>query len=133
MPILSGNAEVNGAVIAGNDGDFADRILATPMKATGQYGGAGVDPDRGAFEFSAPLRTDPSTVDIAGPGRRLWASEVPAGKTLLTPDPAAYPAVLTLRPGDRLKALDRNGQPEYSIDQIDPTGRARVFILLTRI
>lgn len=133
MPIVSSTSALRDAVVAGNDRDFAEEIAIVPMLETSQYKSRTPDPDRPAFSVQGILRIEMSSSDLSGPGRDDWATQVPAGMSMLKIDRVAYPASLELRKGDQITAIKRVGEPQFLVEQADPHGRSRLHIILSRL
>lgn len=124
MPILSGNAEVNGAVIAGNDGDFAERVRIVAWKDGRE------DPERPAQEIVAPLVDERrANQSLSGDRSGKFLTDIRTGGAELRPDRNTYPD-LDIREGDDVIALDRPGQPKWRVSSVDTSGHGRLIVNL---
>ncbi|MCX2722608.1 hypothetical protein [Roseibium salinum] len=124
MPIVSGNAEINSAVIAGNDKEFAERV-----RISGWVQGR-EDPDREPREIDAVLRTNTrADQNLSGDRSGTFATDIRTGGATLRIDQVAYPD-LDIRKGDTVVALERPGLPEWEVSSVDPRGRGRMIVNL---
>ncbi|MEW4459442.1 hypothetical protein AB1K42_15225 [Roseibium algicola] len=127
MPILSGNADVNNAVIAGNDGDFAERVRIVSWKDGRE------DPERPAREIEAPLvKEGRQTQSLSGDRSGQFLGNIRTGGAVLKPDPVKYPD-LVVKKDDEVIALDRPGNQRWKVSSVDDRGHGRIFINLGEI
>jgi len=85
------------------------------------------DAGRVALDFIAPLRTGDRETERVSFGRGNTArAGIRAGGGILRIDRAAYPD-LVLRKGDKIVALDRDGQPVFEVQAIDDRSHLRLI------
>ncbi|MGV2111928.1 hypothetical protein ACQZ46_11680 [Agrobacterium salinitolerans] len=85
------------------------------------------DPDRPQVVIMAVLRTGDETagpLDVSG-GRSLH-SRIAAGKAALYIDRTEYPYIV-LRKKDKLRALERPGEPVFEVSTVDDRNHARLI------
>lgn len=109
------------------DSAWAEAIRLSPMRHQA------ADPDRDQVTIRAVLRTvDQGRVRFS-PGRgesgRVMAATMPASSATLKIDKSAYPDI-DLRVGDRVRAMDRAGQPVFEVVTIDPLSHHRLTATL---
>jgi hypothetical protein len=88
------------------------------------------DPDRENVDILAPLRTgDGSASSMAGSLVQSWRVRIAAGKAELQIDRTAYPGIV-LRAKDKVRALDRPGQPWFEVLHVDDRSLTRLIVQL---
>jgi hypothetical protein len=100
---------------------WAESLRHLPMKS-------GVpDPERAPSVFTAVLRTGDRAVERVGAGRgnAMRPAMTSDGGTLRI-DRQAYPD-LEVRKGDKLVALDRDGQPIFEFQSVDDRSHLRLI------
>lgn len=109
-----------------------DQTLAEPVRLSFLKDGA-VDPARAAVEIEALLRVGGGKETSVSGGRdRDWRTNIVAQKAELHVDRAKYPDI-TCRPGDRVKALARPGQPWFEVLAVEDRGSSRYVLQLGEV
>lgn len=108
---------------------FAEQIRYFPLKR------GATDPARAVEPFQAVLRTGSGEIVPAGAGRS-WDAQIAPGKARLTIDrnqvmPDGEPLNLVARTGDKLRALERDGQPWWEVAHVDDRDDTRLVLHLT--
>ncbi|WP_420415121.1 hypothetical protein [Roseibium sp.] len=88
------------------------------------------DPERENISIVAPLRTDP--VRTGGFGREQsenWSSQINGQGGMLKVDRATYPD-LDIREGDKVRAIERTGQPWFVVKSVDSRHHVRLIVHL---
>jgi hypothetical protein len=107
-------------VLAQVDQRFAERVLLSFLGADGR-----LDASRPSVEIEAPLRTGTKgAANMAGGFSQSWRTRLAAGKSQLHIDPVANPGIV-LRPKDKVRALDRLGQPWFEVVHFDDRNHTR--------
>jgi hypothetical protein len=121
MPVASSFRAARDAIVSGVDQRFAERIRLSPMK------NEKADLDRPQVVIMAVLRTGDEKdgpLDVSG-GRSLH-SRIAAGKAALYIDRTEHPDIV-LRKKDKLRALDRPGEPVFEISTVDDRNHTRLI------
>lgn len=88
------------------------------------------DASRASTTVKGVLRAGGS--DVRTPtGGRAWASRIAAGKAELHLSRAGYGPAPVLRKGDKVKALERAGQPLWEVSHVDDRHHDRVVVALS--
>lgn len=112
--------DIQGGVMASVDAVFAENIRASFMDARGMS-----DPARPQTEFKAVLRTGASkSSKVEG-----FTSSVRATGGTLHLDPAQAVG-LVFRKNDKIRALDRPGEPLFQVIAVDDRGASRLVLHL---
>lgn len=106
-----------------------DRVFAEPVRFSPMAAGK-ADPTRPQVVIEAVLRVSSgSAASVSGGRDRAWLSEINGQKAELHVDRAQYPD-LNARPGDKIRALSRPGEPLFSVIAADDRGASRLAIVL---
>jgi len=106
-----------------------DEVLAEPLRAS-FLKDAAPDPDRPAFEFSAPLRTGKAeSEDVSGGRTSAWLTNVAGSVATIWIDRATYEGP-NLRKGDMVKALSRPQTPWFQVLYVDDRNAWRLVVYL---
>jgi len=126
MPIVSGNTQLRDLVIAGNDGDFAERVQLRPKSTiTGR-----ADTARDIMEFRAILRTAEEKVHTLGSNQSEgFSTEIRTGGARLFVDVAKFSAI-EFNKSDVIKALERPGEPVFEVLSVDIRSHRRLIVEL---
>ncbi len=127
MPVAGSGVDIRSHVVAAVDRAFAERVRLSFFRR------GVVDPDRPMTEITAVLRVgggDDSS--LVGGRQQDWRSRLAAGKAELHVDRGAYPD-LVVRNDDRVKALDRPGQPWFQVLRVDDRGDTRLTLSLGEV
>lgn len=109
-----------------------DKAFAEPVRLSFLKSGA-VDPTRQPVETEAVLRVGGGgETNIAGGFAQTWRTQLAAGKAELHINRAAYSGPQP-RPGDRVRALSRHGQPWFAVERVDDRGEARLVLELSEV
>lgn len=91
-----------------------------------------VDPDRPMVEIEAVLRVGGGKeTSVAGGQSREWRTRINAQRAELHIDRTKYP--ITVRRGDRVRALSRPGEPWFEALAVDDRGMSRLVVQLGEI
>jgi len=125
MPLAARFHDVRDRVLAAVDRRFAEPVRLSFMKA------GVVDPGRAMVEIEAILRVagDASAITLKGSSGGGWAPIIEAGKAELHIDRATYSGP-SLRTGDRVKALSRQGEPWFEVASVDDRTQGRLVVKL---
>lgn len=114
------------------DTNFGDELRALP-RAVSQYNGNVADTARAEFDFVALLKVGTGdTPNLEGGIKSSWKVRLPAGKAEMRVDADVYPAIETLKPGDQIRAKNRD-DATFEIDRVDRNQRNRLVFQLTRV
>lgn len=107
-----------------------DRVMAEDVALYFMRNGV-TDPDRDNTTIRGVLRvgTGDNAIDTRS---RNWAQRIAAGKAQLHIDRVAYPA-LTIRKGDRIRAVERFGKPFFEVLRADDRAHGRLVLELGEI
>ena len=124
MPVARNIAELRDTIVAGVDARWAE-----PLRASFLKDGA-ADPDRPAFEFSAPLRSGKAeSEDVSGGRTSAWLTNVAGSVATIWIDRATYEGP-DLRKGDMVKALSRPETPWFQVLYVDDRNAWRLVVYL---
>lgn len=122
-------ARVRGAV----DREIGETLVISRY-VQNQYAGPVPDPNTPTITVIGVLEVgEGRDVNLAGGQKTSWKARIPAGEAEAHVDPETYPAIGTAKTGDRVKAADRPGEPEFEISRIDRNRRNRFTLILTVI
>lgn len=106
------------------DSVFAERVRHSPMRSAVR------DPDRLQQEIMAPLRSaDQERSNVHGGYSKEWLTKVAAARHVLKVNRAGNPDVV-FRDGDVVRAIQRPGQPAYTVVAVDDRQHTRLVIYL---
>lgn len=126
-PWQSRLAQVRGAV----DRELGETLVISRY-AQNQYAGPSPDPNTPVITVIGVLEIgEGRDMNLAGGQQTSWMARIPAGEAEAHVDPQAFPAMSTVKTGDRIKATDRPGEPGFEISRIDRNRRNRVTLILT--
>lgn len=127
MPIGRNYAEIRQRTLAAVDRVFAETVLLAPQKQ------GRADPDRQPIEIRAPLRVGGGEqTNVSGGQAESWRTQLASGKAELHIDRATYTGPI-LRGKDRVRALDRAGQPWFEVLRVDDRGDTRLVLELGEV
>lgn len=107
-----------------------DRVMAEDIALYFMRNGV-TDPDRDNITIRAVLRVGAGDNAIDTRSRN-WAQRIAAGKAQLHVDRATNPR-LTVRKGDRIRAIERVGQPFFEVLRADDRAHGRLVLELGEI
>lgn len=106
-----------------------DARLAEPVQIFFLKEGA-ADPERANLVVSGVLRVGGGqNTNLPGGQAKSWRTRLVAGRAELHIDPRAY-AGSPIRRGDKVRALDRAGQPFFEVLHVDDRGHTRLVLEL---
>jgi hypothetical protein len=116
--------------------DLRDETLAEVDEEFAEHVGlfflknGAADPDRPKIEIDAPLRTGEKAItDLSGGNLAAWKGEVAAAVGRLAINRATYSGP-PIRRGDKVRALDRPGQPWFEVLFVDDRSHTRLVAVL---
>lgn len=122
--------DIRDAVIADVDALLGEAIRVSPMLD------GSPDPARAQVEVQAVLRTGEQATQRFSPSRgaagAVTAANAPFGKATLHVDRATHPT-LVVKTGDRVRALDREGQPVFAVEHLDGSTHHRLVAYLMKV
>ena len=127
MPVAARYHEVRDRTLAATDKAFAEPVRLTFLKD------GALDPARQSVEIEAVLRVgggDES--NMAGGFAQSWRTQLAAGKSELHVNAATYEGP-QIKPGDRVRALSRNGTPLFEVLRVDDRGQSRLVLALGEV
>ena len=106
-----------------------DRVFAEPVRFSPMAAGKAA-PERSKIVIEAVLRVyRGGAASVSGGRDRAWLSEINGQKAELHVDRARYPGLVS-RPGDKIRALSRPGEPLFSVIAVDDRGASRLVLVL---
>ena len=108
-----------------------DDLMGEALRIVPMDGGR-IDPARTPGEVTAPLRVGAEESDGVGGKSQAWRSRISSGKAQAHISREAYPD-LVVRKGDRLRAIERAGQPWFEVDAVADRDHARLILELVEI
>lgn len=126
MPIVSSTSDLRSLVVAGNDGDFGERVVVRPQTSH-QYGGVIADPAQPEFVVEkAHVMIKSGQADAGGSGSKTWSLEVGTTGTTISIDRALNPQAMSIKTDDIICAVERPGEPEFLVTRPDLQERNRL-------
>lgn len=106
-----------------------DKLMAEPVRLT-FFDEKRLDPFRHQIEIEAVLRTGGGTLSSLEANRsQAWRGRISAQKAELHINRRTY-AGPTIRQGDIVRALSRQGEPRFQVLHVDDRGHARLVLEL---
>ena len=121
--------EIAAASAAAVDSVHAERVRLKPMIGN-QHAGARPDGARPECTIEAPLLIGSELEQLDSKGRND-ADKFGAGAAVLYIARSIWPADTKLRKDDVVIALDRPGEPAFTVAHVDPRPRARIIVHLS--
>lgn len=115
------------------DREIAEAVRVVPMRAASQYAGPSPDPAREVLDLAGVLHVgEGDQTNLDGGMKTSWMARIPVGKAEVHVDPVRFPAILEVRQGDRIEAVDRGGVA-FEVARIDRNRRNRLTLRLNVI
>ena len=106
------------------DSVFAERVRHSPMLA------ACSDPGRPQQELLAPLRSaEQERSNLQGGHSKEWQTKVARARHVLKVNRSQFPDLI-VRDGDVIRAIERPGQPAYTVVAVDDRQHTRLVVYL---
>lgn len=107
-----------------------DVVMAEPVRLSFLTAAGVVDITRPSVEIDAILRVgEGKTTNVSGGQSKAWSTRIVADKAQLHIDRATYIGPQP-RPGDKVKALSRFGEPWFAVADVDDRGHTRLVLNL---
>lgn len=114
-------------VLAQVDNTFAEPVRLSFMKDSV------IDPDRPMVEIDAILRVGGGKeTSVTGGATQSWRTQIAAQRAELHIDRAKHSTIVA-KPGDRVKALSRQGEPWFEVLAVDDRGMSRLVLQLGEV
>lgn len=125
MPVAADFHAMRDHVVASVDSKFAETVRLSPMKD------GRADPDRPQVSFNAVLRTgaEGESGSNASISRQGLNSRLAAAGGDLSIDRTRYPEI-TIRKGDKIRALARPGEPVFEVLFVNDRDHTRLIAKL---
>ena len=108
------------------DGLMGETLRLVPLES------GRTDPARPPRDVISPLRVGVEENDGVSGKSKSWGSRIASGKAQAHISRAEYPD-LVLRQGDRLRAVERAGQPWFEVDAVNDRDHARMIVELVEV
>ena len=108
-----------------------DELMGETLRIVPLDGGR-ADATRTPREVISPLRVGVEENDGVSGKSKSWGSRIASGKARAHISRTEYPDLL-VRQGDRLRAVERAGQPWFEVDAVGDRDHARIIVALVEI
>lgn len=118
-------SELRNAALAEVDGVFAETIRLSFFTSAGT-----TDPTRPQRTIKAVLRVGQGkTINLGSGAGASWSTRIYSGMAELHIDRVQWPG-LVIRTKDKVRAMDREGQPWFEVSGVDDRGETRLVLKL---